>query len=324
MRLQKGIGSAIFLASAALLNAQVQTGEVPTQPEQLRPIELPQADPSAPVQIVTPSTPKGIPPIGGGSARPVPKATSGRIPMISASGRTPAEIEAATKPRAIPKGAGANLPVSSENAVAKLPYQELIKIAQSDTSQAKDAQMYFLKIGSALEGVKPGDIKLVLEIPDLPMELPVTVDGFFQVPYSIDLYEKNPLLVANQPRGSLSISVKLALPEVEPPKVIDGKVRYKELFRPVVEMAQGMSRVDPNFGKDGQQQFALEIQSGTEPILVKRALGSRTIRPNKEGKIYMVLERMLYDENPEIAVPAKITVNVRPVTAAEAAAIRAQ
>ncbi len=304
MQSRIGIGIVIFVAAGSSLLAQVKTGEVPGQPGTPQP---------------APAVPPGLP------ANVVPKATGERVPMISATGRTPAQIEAATKAAMKGKGAPEKSVLDDiEPQNAKLPYQELIKIARSDSTQPKDAQIYILKIASLLEGVKPDEISLFLDLPDVPMILPVSEDGFFQVPFSLDLHEKNPLLVANQPKGTLSISVQLELPKVDPPKVTDGKVRYKELFRPIVQMAEGMKKVDPQFGKDDQQQFALEIVTGEEPVVVKRALGSRTLRPNAEGKVYMVYERLLYEENPEIVVPDKITVNVRPVTAREAVMIRAQ
>ncbi|NNE91971.1 MAG: hypothetical protein HKN23_10020 [Verrucomicrobiales bacterium] len=296
-------GCAVILFSAPFASGQVTTGEVTQQPPQ--PVDPKPAAPNAGNQ--PPSAKSGV-----------------RIPLISAKRMTPSQLDKENEKRPgpqIPKDEQLKI---DPNQNAKLPYQDLIKIAQSDASQPKDAKIYTLQISSTRAGVKPSEIELFIDTPDVPMVLPVSEEGYFQVPYSIDMYEQNPHLVANQPKGSLNISVKLALPKVDPPKIVDGKVRYQELFRPLLEMAKAMAKVDQSFGKAGNQQFALEIITGTEPIHVNRALGQRTISPNTDGKIYMIYERLLFEENPEISVPLKTTVNVRPVSPREAALIRAQ
>ncbi len=208
--------------------------------------------------------------------------------------------------------------------LARLPYKQLMKIAQSDSRQKKDAETYKLKIQSLLKGVKSSDIQLFLDVPDKPVVLIVDNDGFVEVPNSVSLYSINPDLVANQPKGTLSISVELEVAKSKPPKIVDGKVAYQELFRPLVELETEMKKVDPTFGLTGQQQFVLEIETGKAPIKITRAFGSRTYRPNAKGKIYMIKETYLYEENPTVEIPEKIKMNVIPASPEEIEAIRAK
>lgn len=209
--------------------------------------------------------------------------------------------------------------------LARLPYTHLLRIAQSDARAKPDAASYKLRIQSRNPNVEPKDIKLFLDIKDKPLALVVDNDGFVEVPHRPDLVEGNPDLVANQPRGSLNIFVDLEVPKVAPPDIKEGKVAYQELFRPLVEIRAEMRKVDPNFGiSPTDQQFILEIETGEEPVKITRALGSRTWRPNPRGKIYMVLETYLYEENPQVEVPDSAKINVIPASPEEIDEIRSR
>lgn len=210
------------------------------------------------------------------------------------------------------------------NNLARLPYSQLIKIAQSDAKAKENAESYKLRIQSRDASVESGDIELFLDLEEGPLVLVVDNDGFVEVPNRADLLEKNPDLVANQPRGSLNIFVDLEVPKVSPPKIVNGKVAYQELFRPLVEIQTEMRKVDPTFGLTGQQQFVLEIETGEEPIKISRAFGSRTYRPNTRGKVYMIMESYLYEENPEVEVPDDAKMNVLPASPEEIEDIRSR
>lgn len=207
--------------------------------------------------------------------------------------------------------------------LARLPYQQLIKIAQSDARSKPDADSYKLRIKSRNESVKSSDIELFLNLEDGPLALVVDNDGFVEVPHTKELLAANPDLVANQPRGSLNIYVDLEVPKVTAPDFSEGKVRYKELFRPLVQIQDEMRKVDPTFGLSGQQ-FVLELETGEEPVKITRELGARTFRPNPEGKVYMIMESYLYEENPEVTLPKDAKMNVLPATPEEIEDIRSR
>lgn len=207
--------------------------------------------------------------------------------------------------------------------LARLPYRQLIKIAQSDANSDPDAESYKLKIQSRNPEVKSADIELFLDLDDGPLVVVVDNDGFVEVPHTKELIEKNPELIANQPRGTLNIFVDLEVPKVSPPEIVDGKVEYRELFRPLVEIQQAMQKVDPTIGLSGQQ-FVLEIETGEEPIKITRALGSRTFRPNQRGKVYMIMESYLYEENPTVEIPDDAKMNVLPASPEEVEDIRSR
>ncbi len=210
------------------------------------------------------------------------------------------------------------------NDLARLPYVQLLRIAQSDARAKPDAESYKLRIQSRNPNVTPKDLKLFLDVKDAPLVLVVDNDGFIEVPHKKELIEKNPDLVANQPRGSLNIFVDLEVPKVSPPQITDGKVAYQELFRPLVEIQTEMRKVDPTFGLTGQQQFVLEIETGENPIKITRAFGARTYRPNSRGKVYMIMESYLYEENPQVEIPDNAKMNVLPASPEEIEEIRSR
>ncbi|MDF1824181.1 MAG: hypothetical protein P1U68_06045 [Verrucomicrobiales bacterium] len=209
------------------------------------------------------------------------------------------------------------------NNLARLPYQQLIKIAQSDARTDPGADEYKLRIQSRDSTIQSKDIELFLDLEEGPLVLVVDNDGFVVIPFNEELMESNPDLIANQPRGSLNIYVDLEVPKVTPPEITDGRVEYRELFRPLVEIQTEMRKVDPTFGLSGQQ-FVLEIETGEEPIKITRALGSRTFRPNSRGKVYMIMESYLYEENPEVEIPNEVKMNVLPASQEEIDDIRSR
>ena len=207
--------------------------------------------------------------------------------------------------------------------LARLPYAQLITIAQSDARSKKGGDSYKLRIQSRDPKITSKDIDLYLDLETGPLVLVVDNDGFVEVPYNEELKKANPDLVANQPRGSLNIFVDIEVPKVEPPKIVEGKVAYQELFRPLVTIQDEMRKVDPTFGLTGQQ-FVLEIETGEEPIKISRAFGSRTYRPNARGKVYMIMESYLYEENPVVDIPNEVKINVIPASPEEIEDIRSR
>ncbi len=207
--------------------------------------------------------------------------------------------------------------------LARLPYQHLIKIAQSDARSKPEADSYKLRIQSRNESVESSDITLFLNLREGPIALVVDNDGFVEVPHTKELLAANPDLIANQPRGSLNIYVDLEVPKVTAPDFSEGKLRYKELFRPLVQIQDEMRKVDPTFGLAGQQ-FVLELETGEEPVKITRELGARTFRPNASGKVYMIMEAYLFEENPEVTLPKTSKMNVLPATPEEIEDIRSR
>lgn len=224
-----------------------------------------------------------------------------------------------------PPGPAPAVPGVDIDNIAKIPYAALIKIAQSDASQPKDADIYTLRISSKI-GVPIAQIELFLNRQNSPEKLAIDPNGYFLVPHNAALLKENPELVSNQPKGSLNLEVKLSLPKPELPKITDGRVNYQDLFKPIQVLNESMRQVDPSFGAPGQQQFAIEFTTGVAgAVKLQRQFGSRTLKPDEQGSVWIIFEKVLFEENPEIQVtPPQAAVSVRPISAAQAAAIRAK
>ena len=217
-----------------------------------------------------------------------------------------------------------NLPPEYQDR-AIIPYADLVKIAQSDFRVEKNAESYKLRIWSKNPTVKPEDIDLFLHLEDGPLVLAVDNDGYLEVPNRADLLEENPFLVTNQPKQTLNLGLNVSIPKFSPPKIVDGKVEYQELFRPLVEAHEELRKVNPSFGLDpGGDQFVLVVETGEEPIKITRSFGSRTFRPNQRGEVFMIMESYLYEENPVVEVPNDAKVKVIPANPEEVEDIRSR
>lgn len=216
--------------------------------------------------------------------------------------------------------------VCSGQDLASIPYHQLLRIAKGDATQKPDAKSFKLLIAST-KGVPPEKIQLSLQTKDGPTPLIVDDKGYFEVPHSKELLAENPLLIANQPRGTLNISFKMAAPPFKAPKIPkNGIIKYKDLFQPLIDVQNVVRKVDPTFGLMGKDQFALMIKTN-KPIKVKRPLGVRSYRPDDDGLILLIMEAFYFEENADVEITgdlAKIEMQLKPVSAADAAKIKAK
>ncbi len=227
-------------------------------------------------------------------------------------------------------GLGSEAPAQD---LASMPYRHLIRMAQGEKVDA-EAKSYRMLISSNI-GVPPEKIELLLYTGDSPLHLIVDNKGNFEVPNTVSLFAENPMLVANQPKGTLNISFKLEVPPFQAPKIEDGKIRYTKLFEPVIEMQNQVRRVDPTFGLMGKDQFALVIRT-EEPIKITRTTGageqaitgSRTYRPKKmkdskgveekKGVIVLIMEAYMFEDDPIVEIPGPVEMEIRPVSSRDA------
>lgn len=209
-----------------------------------------------------------------------------------------------------------NPPSGGGDELAQLPYHELVKISQSDSSQPKgDDKLTFILASNI--NVPLDQITLTLQLKKGSIPLPIDSKGHFKLPFSDQLMEENPLMISNQPRGSLSLKFTLAVPklgEIEAPKVVDGKVKYQAVFQSLLRFKEAMKKVDSKFGEDGNQQLAVQCVTGGKAITLHQKFGTLTIKAGKDGMVWLLYDPRLYQENPDISVPAGTEFNLRPVS----------
>ena len=224
--------------------------------------------------------------------------------------------------------------------IAQLPYQKLVTIARNNSGGAgettgaaddleggagdeeKEARKLMLRISSTI-GVPVDKITLTIMRASGPVEIAIDENGDFEVPWSEELHAENPMVVSNQPQGTMNLRFTIEVPEMRP-KVVDGKVRYQELFKQLLAAQKEMRKTNPDFGKPGSETFAIQVVDGGKGVAIERNLGTRTIQPDTAGDVWLVYDLLLFEENPSVTLPEKAQVNIVPVDAHDAIRIRAR
>lgn len=207
-------------------------------------------------------------------------------------------------------------PSEGRETFAQLPYHELVKIAQNDSSQPKIENRLTFILASRNK-VSLDQIVLSLELKQGAMSLPIDAKGHFSVPFSDDLMDENPLMISNQPRGSLSLKFTLAVPEmgkIDPPAVVDGKVKYQAVFQSLLSFKEAMKKVDSQFGEKGNQQLAVQCLTKGGAVTIHQQFGSRKLTAGDDDSVWLLYDERLFQENPNISVPEGTEFHLRPVS----------
>ncbi len=198
---------------------------------------------------------------------------------------------------------------------AQLPYHELVKIAQNDSSQPKTEDRLTFVLASRNK-VPLTEIALTLELKQGVVPLPLNAEGQFSIPFSDTLMDENPLMVSNQPRGSLSLKFTVAVPElgkIDPPMVVDGRVKYQDVFQSLLTFKQAMKKVDSQFGEKGDQQLAVQCLTKGGGVTIHKQFGSRKLTAGDDNTVWLLYDARLFQENPDISVPEGTEFHLRPV-----------
>ena len=102
---------------------------------------------------------------------------------------------------------------SAESPYATIPYDELHDMLQKAETAGKGLEhirISSLHVSSYLCAVKASDIRLSMTPPGKqPVELPLGEEGILKLPMDPVLYKDNPLIISNQPKGSLRINTSI-------------------------------------------------------------------------------------------------------------------
>ncbi|MFN7550580.1 MAG: hypothetical protein ACK59M_14330 [Pseudomonadota bacterium] len=153
------------------------------------------------------------------------------------------------------------------------------------------------KIESKLANVAPRDIEVTIDARGGPIRVPVAADGRVAFPLRDDLLAENPPVRSNQPRGSLTVSVTLALASPRSTRV------------PVGEFSAALDAADAWLSrKAAAEGVAPPVVRGLELRFPPAAGASATLRGRSErllladgdGRIVLVRERDLVDGTREV------------------------
>lgn len=154
---------------------------------------------------------------------------------------------------------------------AKLPYQYLCQISGARFNSPDLPREMSFTAASTRPGVKPSDIRLTLLSGDQSHEIAVAADGGFVLPVRQLWFDNNATLVANQPKGTMTVKVAIELKNVQTSvtsHLTNGRIAYARL------VTLALSGIKAAESKAAQQmgvestQVATDYKCGESVMLV--------------------------------------------------------
>lgn len=171
---------------------------------------------------------------------------SGALLLSSTHGQTvPGKASAATTSGttgAAVASAPAQLPISQR---ATLTYDELISFP-AHLPEDLDRSELDRRIVSVVEGVTPSAIEIVLRGDGWEWPIPLSQSGSFTLPNNPSVAKARPLVVSNQPKGTLRLECTAFGEEVEEAKRKAARKVEEEAWRLAVKYMEGAYWFDPS------------------------------------------------------------------------------
>lgn len=190
---------------------------------------------------------------------------------------------------------------------AKVPYHN---IYQMEKVQVEMGRVYTnlvvdLRMTPTLPNTKPGDLKVFIDSKSGKIPVAISAEGDFTVPMRDDLLAEDPLIIVNQPRGTMKLDWWVALTVGRP----TNPTRYATLMEPLkdCEIVQGRMRETlPSAGRLKLTGLKLTFPSwaGIPAAVIRSKSGDRKFDANEAHEVVIPLEQALLDENPEVTFAA--------------------
>ena len=197
---------------------------------------------------------------------------------------------------------------SQENAT--LPYATLCRFAAMDLKGIAGLtnQEIRLTIKSKTPGVQPSDIRLHIESATGQIPIPLNSDGTFSLPISQELLRENPMIVANQPKGTMELEGSITLKGAcagglaEP---VDNRQRYNSIFF-LEYLKNRLTNTDlgevPLSNAVSRTEVAVRLipQRDTEAatIVIESSTGTFVVPKQRDGSFLLKHDPALAKENP--------------------------
>lgn len=159
------------------------------------------------------------------------------------------------------------------------------------------------RIESKLPGVEPGQIEVVIAARGGRIVVPIGADGSAAFPLRDDLLAENPVVLTNQPRGSLTLSVTLAL-------ATPGSTRV-----PVPELLAALGAVDAWLARQATAGGPQDQATGIEFRFPPGAPAQATVRGSSERLLIADAEgRIVLMRDPDLMAGAtEVELSQRPL-----------
>jgi len=210
---------------------------------------------------------------------------------------------------------------------ATLPYRALCQMAQldfSDTTGITNSNVSF-KVRSKNPEVKLEDIAIYIDSRSGRIPLQISTNGIMVLPVSPQLAEENPNVIANQPQGSMTMKVTIAVGGKLPDSLMQndqGMIRYSGLFV-AEQMKRGMlhdlTEIKKHYGEPSglDNPVVVHLQMKEEvkasAVTIHAQAGDIHITATTPGNFVMRYDPKLMSEDPwvQITPPQKWSIKTR-------------
>jgi hypothetical protein len=209
-------------------------------------------------------------------------------------------------------------PAAAED--ARLPYHELYRLqkAQLDLSRTHTNLALVLQMRSTLPNVKYSDIKASIDAKSGAIPVVIGAEGMFSVPVREDLLAEDPLILVNQPKGSMELSWHAGLaPSMA--RQMTNAIHYAPLMRAVLEcddVQEAMRQFFPAAPRLTAAGLKLIFRSSaiSPAAIIHAKSGDRRLAADTFRELIIPLDGDLLEEDPVMTLtesPVAVEVEMR-------------
>ncbi len=196
-----------------------------------------------------------------------------------------------------------------------LPYRALVQLAQLDMTEMTGItnQIVKLAVASTNPDVAASDIKIWINAKSGVIPVDIDASGAFSLPMVTELWEENPNVIANQPRGTMklhgSVLVEGSMPESRT-ETTEGMMRYSEIFfaeAPKRRLLAALGDLPPEGDIAASanplvMSLHAKVHADKASITILSKNGDIEVPPVAAGHFKMIYDNALYEEDPWVRI----------------------
>lgn len=198
--------------------------------------------------------------------------------------------------------------VLADGTDAIIPYKTMDDLCQVASAVDQTKLLVRVFVSSQNKAVHPSDISLTIQSSAKGM-IPVQVGTNGQIlnfPHEKELSRENPSIIANQPKGTLglSISTQIVLPEAltfHYERLGDGVAEANKAIKAQAGML--LSLLAPK--AQGVVFCFPKASAGKASVVIASSAGKQAFTADEKGRVKLKLEKNLLSENPEVQLSEK-------------------
>jgi len=188
-------------------------------------------------------------------------------------------------------------PLAAAEDVSTTPYAMLYQVLSPvRTIGDYDSLVAIERIESKLANVKPTDIRVVIHAKAGAIAVPIAADGTVKFPVTDALREENPPVETNQPKGSLALSVSVALRGMD-----RLRVPWRDVENGLAQVQKFYAATAPA-GASAPSARGIEIHfaPGAAATLTIEGASERLLMADGAGRIVVMREMLSEKEQPTL------------------------